>query len=93
MYAQGIGVEQNNVTALEYFRRGAAKDHAPSQNGLGYMYMHGYGVEKNFKKAVEYFKAVREWPRDRSNAPEKMSPSPCLPHPCLAPFGSDGLCG
>ena len=30
MYAQGVGVEQDNATALEYFRRGAAKDHAVS---------------------------------------------------------------
>ena len=60
MYAQGVAVEQDNATALEYFRRGAAKDHPPSQNGLGYMYMHGYGVTKDFKRAIEYFKAAAE---------------------------------
>jgi len=60
MYAQGIAVEQNNLTALEYFRQGAAKDHPPSQNGLGYMFMHGYGVAKDYKKALEYFKAAAE---------------------------------
>lgn len=31
MYAQGVGVDQDNATALEYFRRGAVKDHPPSQ--------------------------------------------------------------
>jgi len=60
MHAQGIGVGQDNLTALEYFRKGAAKDHPASQNGLGYMYMHGYGVERNYKKASEYFKAAAE---------------------------------
>ena len=60
MYAQGIGVAQDNATALEYFRKGAAKGHPPSQNGLGYMYMHGYGVSQNYKKALEYFKAAAE---------------------------------
>ena len=60
MYANGLGVEQNNVTALEYFRKGAAKDHPASQNGLGYMFMHGYGVDRNYKKAAEYFKAAAE---------------------------------
>ena len=49
MYAQGIAVEQDNLTALEYFRRGASKDHPPSQNGLGYMYMHGYAIEPNIR--------------------------------------------
>ena len=60
MYAQGIGVEGDNATALEYFRKGAAKAHPPSQNGLGYMYMHGYGVAQSHKKALEYFKAAAE---------------------------------
>ena len=60
MYAQGIAVDQDNITALEYFRKGVAKDHPPSQNGLGYMYMHGYGVERDYKRAVEYFKAAAE---------------------------------
>ena len=47
MYAQGIGTTADNATALEYFRKGAAKGHAPSQNGLGYMYMHGFGVAQS----------------------------------------------
>ena len=60
MYAQGFGVEQSNETALEYFRKGAAKGHAPSQNGLGYMHMHGMGVERDNKRALEYFKTAAE---------------------------------
>lgn len=46
MYAQGIGVEQDNKTAIEFFARGAQKGHAPSENGLGFMHMHGYGVKQ-----------------------------------------------
>jgi hypothetical protein len=34
---QGLGVEQDNATAIEFFKKGAATGHAPSQNGLGYM--------------------------------------------------------
>ena len=60
MYAQGVGTDQDNATALEYFRRGAARDHPPSQNGLGFMYMHGHGVARDFKKALEYFKTAAE---------------------------------
>ena len=60
MYAQGVGVAQNNETALDWFRRGAGKDHPPSQNGLGFMYMHGHGVDRDYKKALEYFKAAAE---------------------------------
>jgi len=69
MYAQGIGVKQDNLTALEYFRKGAAKDHPASQNGLGYMFMHGYGVDRNYKKAAEYFKAAAE----RGNADSQFN--------------------
>eukprot|EP00962_Isochrysis_galbana_P009529 scaffold2657_cov97-Isochrysis_galbana.AAC.1 len=35
--AQGLGVEQDNATAIEFFKKGAATGHAPSQNGLGFM--------------------------------------------------------
>ena len=52
MYAQGVGVEQNNATALEYFTRGVAKDHPPSQNGLGYMHMHGHGASSHPMRAL-----------------------------------------
>lgn len=33
MHAQGIATEQDHATALEFFRKGAAKGHAPSQVG------------------------------------------------------------
>ncbi|EOD32811.1 hypothetical protein EMIHUDRAFT_112149 [Emiliania huxleyi CCMP1516] len=59
MYAQGMGVEQDNATALEFFRKGAAKGHAPSQNGLGYMYMQGYGVAQSHSKALQLFQKAQ----------------------------------
>ena len=31
MYAEGTGVAASNATALEHFRKGAAKAHPPSQ--------------------------------------------------------------
>ena len=60
MYAQGMGVEQDNATALEFFRKGAAKGHAPSQNGLGYMYMQGYGVAQSHSKALQLFQKAAD---------------------------------
>ena len=89
MYAQGIGVEGDNATALECFRKGAAKAHPPSQNGLGYMYMHGYGVAPSHKKALEYFKAAAE--KGDATAWKTPPALPRGPRPTRLPGPPEGL--
>lgn len=60
MYANGVGVEASNTTALEWFKRGAEKSHPSALYGLGYAYLGGYGVPKDAKKAFKYFTAAGE---------------------------------
>ncbi|GMH37998.1 hypothetical protein BSKO_05882 [Bryopsis sp. KO-2023] len=55
MYANGLGVEQNNKTALKWFEKGAGEGHPNSHYGLGYMYLAGYGVKKDLQKAFRNF--------------------------------------
>jgi curved DNA-binding protein CbpA len=73
MYYIGVGVEQNDLLALDYFELAtrtplAFQPHslqltteflAESYNNLGIMYQGGYGTKRNAKKALEmYLKAV-----------------------------------
>src|SRR5687767_13348590 len=44
MYAQGRGVVQNDIAAVEWFRRSADQGLAPAQHYLGVMYEQGRGV-------------------------------------------------
>lgn len=58
MYANGLGVEQNNATAMQWFEKGAAKGHKNAHFGLGYMYLSGYGVTQNYQRAYNHFSKV-----------------------------------
>mmetsp|Transcript_19319 Transcript_19319/g.31640 ORF Transcript_19319/g.31640 Transcript_19319/m.31640 type:complete len:899 (-) Transcript_19319:54-2750(-) len=74
MYIHGIGVEQNNATGLDYFRRamkiahdvltssdGKIKpDDSAALNGLGYCYLYGHGVPISYADALENFKLAAE---------------------------------
>ena len=60
MYANGVGVQASNTTALEWFKRGAEKSHPSALYGLGYAYLGGFGVPKDAKKAFKYFTAAGE---------------------------------
>lgn len=61
MYSHGVGVPQNNETALRYFRQGELSGDAASLNGLGYLYLYGMGVERSIDRAAKYFhKAAHE---------------------------------
>ncbi|KAJ0408985.1 hypothetical protein P43SY_002864 [Pythium insidiosum] len=61
MLANGIGVKQDNASALEYFERAAAQGSGFAMHGLGVMYLNGAGVEQNATKAVEYFEDAVEY--------------------------------
>ena len=62
MYLEGgEAVQQNNETALKYFKAAAGLGNPVGQSGLGLLYLYGKGVEKDYKKAHEYFqKAVEQ---------------------------------
>ena len=44
-YANGLGVEQNNKTAVKLLTRAAEAGHPSGLYGLGYMYLTGNGWE------------------------------------------------
>jgi len=60
MYANGVGVEASNTTALEWFKQAAEKNHPSALYGLGYAHLGGLGVPKDAKKAFKYFTAAGE---------------------------------
>jgi TPR repeat protein len=60
MYAQGLGIPQDNATARQYFEDGVKRGNAAAKNGLGYLYMYGVGVEPSYKLANQYFTQAAE---------------------------------
>lgn len=54
MYANGLGVKQSNLTAIKWFKKGAAQGHQSGHYGLGYMYLTGYGTDVNLEKAFDH---------------------------------------
>ena len=55
MHAQGLGVEQNNTIALDYYRKAADRNNQAGYTGLGFMYLNGLGVTKDLEAAFGYF--------------------------------------
>lgn len=57
MYANGLGIKQNNLTAITLYRKSSEKGNSQGMVNLGYMYLHGYGLSKSISEALKYFKA------------------------------------
>jgi TPR repeat protein len=57
LYKIGVIYYKKNVytKAIDWFRLGAAKDHASSQCKIGYMYGHGQGLSVDYKLAMEWY--------------------------------------
>ena len=55
MYDKGLGVTQDYVEAVKWYRKAAEQGHADGQNNLGVMYLEGTGVDKNFDIAMVNF--------------------------------------
>lgn len=55
MYANGEGVPQDPVKAVELFRKAASQGNVDAQNNLGVMYYAGEGVPRDNAKAREWF--------------------------------------
>lgn len=72
LYDDGLGVEQNYETALQWYLKVPQCKYpdvelvATAYNNIGVMYQKGNGVEKDMKKAMEFFqmalKTVEEYP-------------------------------
>lgn len=60
MYANGVGVDQNNDTAKQYFQAAADAGNPSGQFGLGYMYLTGQTVEQDHRTAFKLFQHASE---------------------------------
>jgi len=56
MYANGHGVLQDHVRAVEWYRKAANQGNARAQCNLGGMYANGHGVLQDHVRAVEWYR-------------------------------------
>ena len=60
MYDQGLGVQQNEAEAVNWYRKAAEQRDAYAQLNLGVMHANGRGVQKNEAVAVNWFRKSAE---------------------------------
>ena len=65
MYERGLGVKQDDETAVTWYRLAAKQGDAPAQNSLGLMYANGRGVRQDDSEAVTWFSEAVEQNRQR----------------------------
>jgi len=54
------GVDGDDSTAVEWYRKAAEQGHANAQNNLGYMYECGFGVDRSYSTAVGWYRIAAE---------------------------------
>jgi TPR repeat protein len=52
----GVGINQNDLNAIDYFRRSADLGYAPAQVVLGYFYDTGFRLSQNSTEAADWYK-------------------------------------
>ena len=55
MYEDGLGVRQNYLLAMNWYRQAADSGLAQAQHNMGMLYHHGYGVAQNLPEAFRWF--------------------------------------
>jgi TPR repeat protein len=60
MYEEGLGVPQNYLIAMNWYRQAADNELAQAQHNMGMLYHHGYGVAKNLIEAFRWFKKAAD---------------------------------
>jgi len=60
MYNDGIGVLENDKTAVKWYTLAAEQGYAKGQYNLGTMYANGRGVPENDKTAVKWYTLAAE---------------------------------
>ena len=60
MYEEGLGVPQNYLLAMNWFRQAADNELAQAQHNMGMLYHHGYGVAQNLEEAFRWFKLAAD---------------------------------
>ena len=60
MYDNGIGVAEDDVEAVKWYRKAAEQGNAKAQNNLGVMYEKGKGVAEDDAEAVKWYRKAAE---------------------------------
>ncbi len=60
MYANGLGVPQDDKEAVKWFRLAADQGTAGAQYSLGLMYANGLGVPRDHKEAVKWYRLAAD---------------------------------
>lgn len=60
MYAKGIGVEKDELEAIQWYKKAAEQGHLTSQFNLGVIYAKGRGVAQNYSEAFKWYKLAAE---------------------------------
>ena len=76
MYANGTGVDQNDVEAVRWSRSGAEAGDAHAMFNLGLMYANGRGVDQSLIEAVRWCQAsaalghaeARQWLKSKGSS-------------------------
>ena len=60
MYHKGLGISQDDITAVKWFRQAAEQRLASGQCALGYMYDAGLGVPQDYYEAMQWYRAAAD---------------------------------
>ncbi len=60
MHLQGVHVQQDNKTALEYYKQGIDKGSSIAMNGYGYMCLRGIELPQNYGEALKHLTQAAE---------------------------------
>ena len=60
MYEEGLGVPQNYILAMNWYRQAADNDLPEAQHNMGLLYYHGYGVAQNLVESFRWFKKAAD---------------------------------
>ena len=60
MYESGLGVAQDDVVAVNWFRRAALHNSVKGETNLGIMHVNGKGVPQNFAEARKWFQLAAD---------------------------------
>ena len=56
LHAEGKEVKKDDLEALKWFLKAAAKDHSKAEVQLGSFYAHGFGVKQDWTEAIKWFR-------------------------------------
>ena len=60
MYKEGLGVKQDDVEAVKWYRKAADQGGLRSQYSLGVMYYNGVGVKQDYVEAAKWYRKAAD---------------------------------